>query len=152
MARTPFLSELLMQALGNANGTMTWARREGKWSPFPVPFTRYHTVAGNGLYRDSSGLIDNGLIVRESAPRDRAPASYWPSAAPGAAWETWSAGLYWERTAYISNRHPADCIHAGVDFGPMEAGGSRTVQGKFFWIEGGKDDLLAVWEKEFDAH
>ncbi len=152
VAHTPFLSELLMQLLGNANGTMTWMRSDGKWLPFPVPFTRYHTAAGQGVYEDSCGQIDQGLIVRESAPRDKAPASYWRDVAPDATWKTWSAALYWERSAFVSNRHPADCIHAGVDFGPLDAGEARTIQGKFYWLEGTKDDVLATWEKEWLNH
>ncbi len=149
VARAPFLSELLMQALGNANGTMTWFLRDGRWLPFPVPFTRYHTPGSAGVYEESAGQVDQGLIVRQSAPRDQAPASYWRSVAPDATWETWSAGLYWERAAAISNRHPADCLHVNVDFGPLAAGESRTVQGKFYWMEGTKEDLLAAWQKEF---
>ncbi len=150
VARTPFLSELLMQVLGNANGTMTWSRRFGGWQPFPVPFTRYHTEAGAGVYEDTAGLVDIGLIVRESASREAAPPSYWQTTAPNATWESWTAGLYWERTAMVSNRHPADCLHAGVDFGPLAAGESRTVQGKFYWMEGTKADLFARWREEFD--
>jgi hypothetical protein len=149
VARVPFLSELLMQALGNANGTMTWVRNKDDWQALPVPFTRYHTAAGKNIYEDSAGQIDCGLIVRESASRTHAPTSYWLTAAPEASWETWAAGLYWERTAYVSNRHPADCLHAGLDFGPLAAGESRTVQGKFYWLEGTKDDLYALWQKEF---
>jgi hypothetical protein len=87
--------------------------------------------------------------VRESASRADAPASYWSMVAPDAAWETWSAGLYWERSAYVSNRHPADCLHAGVDMGPLEPGESRTVQGKFYWLEGTKEDLFDLWREEF---
>jgi hypothetical protein len=149
VARVPFLSELLMQALGNANGTMTWVRRKGDWQALPVPFTRYHTAAGKNIYDDSAGQVDCGLIVRESASRTQAPTSYWLTAAPEASWETWTAGLYWERTAYVSNRHPADCLHAGLDFGPLAAGKSRTVRGKFYWLEGTKDDLYALWQTEF---
>ena len=150
VARVPFLSELLMQALGNANGTITWARTAGRWQPFPVPHTRYHTEAGAGVDENSAGQVDCGLIVRESAPRDRAPASYWRAVAPDVAWETWAAGLYWERAVTISNRHPADCLHVNVDLGPLDAGTSRTVQGKFYWMEGTKDDLLAACRQEFD--
>jgi hypothetical protein len=149
VAAVPFLSELYMQALGHANGTMTWVRKGGEWLALPVPFTRYHTAVAQNIYPDSAGQIDCGLIVRESAPRDLAPASYWQSVAPDARWQTWSAGLYWQRTAYVSNRHPADCLHAGVDFGPLEAGESRTLQGKFYWLEGTKDDIFAVWQQEF---
>jgi hypothetical protein len=122
VATVPFLSELYMQALGNANGTMTWVRRGGEWHRLPVPFTRYHTTAGAGVYSDTGGVIDSCLIVRESASRGEAPASYWLSVAPDATWETWVAGLYWERTAFVSNRHPAGCLHAGVDYGPLRAG------------------------------
>jgi hypothetical protein len=149
VARVPFLSELLMQALGNANGTMTWVRSKDDWQALPVPFTRYHTMAGKNIYEDSAGQIDCGLIVRESASRTHAPTSYWLTVAPEASWETWAAGLYWDRTAYVSNRHPADCLHAGLDFGPLAAGESRTVQGKFYWLEGTKDDLYALWQTEF---
>jgi hypothetical protein len=149
VATVPFLSELFMQALGNANGTITWVRRDGEWLAPPVPFTRYHTAVSEGVYSDSAGQVDCGLIVRESASRVQAPGSYWLSVAPDASWESWTAGLYWERTAYVSNRHPADCLHAGVDFGPLAAGESRTVRGKFYWLEGTKDDLLDLWQQEF---
>jgi hypothetical protein len=149
VACVPFLSELLMQALGNANGTITWARQNGVWRPFPVPFTRYHTAAGEGVYEDSSGQIDCGLIARESASRDQAPPSYWQAVAPDATWEQWSAGLYWERATSVSNRHPADCVHVTVDFGPLAAGESRTVQGKVYWLAGSKEELFAVWRREF---
>ena len=138
-----------MQALGNANGTLTWVRRLDSWHALPVPFTRYHTAAGAGVYQDTSGQVDCGLIVRESASRAEAPASYWLSVAPEVDWETWSGGLFWERSVYVSNRHPADCLHAGVDMGPLEAEEARTVQGKFYWLEGTKEDIYSMWQQEF---
>ena len=91
VTKVPFLSELLMQALGNANGTLTWVRLKGSWQALPVTFTRYHTPASFGVYQDSSGQVDCGLVVRENASRAEAPASYWSMVAPDAAWETWSA-------------------------------------------------------------
>jgi hypothetical protein len=57
--------------------------------------------------------------------------------------------MYWERTAYVTNRHPADCLHALVDFGPLAKGEERTVRGKFYLVEGNRDDLLAVWKEDF---
>lgn len=149
VAKVPFLSELFMQALGNANGTMTWTRMNDAWHQFPVPFTRYHPPAGRGIYQDSSGQVDDGLILRESASRTEAPNSYWEMVAPEAEWEARSAGFNWERAAFISNRHPADCLHIGVDFGPLESGESRTVRGKFYWVDGVKDDLLSIWQTDF---
>jgi hypothetical protein len=57
--------------------------------------------------------------------------------------------MYWERTACISNRHPADCVHAWIDFGPLAAGQSRMLQGVVYFIEGSKNDLLALWQSDF---
>jgi hypothetical protein len=60
-----------------------------------------------------------------------------------------TGGMYWERTAWVSNRHPADCIHASIDFGPLAAGQSRTLHGVVYFIEGSKDDLLTLWQSDF---
>ncbi len=126
------LSEFDLQARGCPNETLTWARRGGRWLRFPVPATKLHTPPGARLLgRGSDGRVDHGLILREA--RDGSCA----------------AGMYWERTAYVSNRHPADCVHAVVDFGPLAAGESRTVRGKFYFIEGAKDDLLSAWRGQF---
>jgi hypothetical protein len=48
-------------------------------------------------------------------------------------------------------QHPADCLHSGVDFGPLEAGEACTLQGKFYWLERTKDDLFEIWSEEFDG-
>jgi hypothetical protein len=149
VAKVPFLSELFMQLLGNPNETLTWTRINNAWQQFPVPFTRYHLASSQGIFEDSAGQADSSHILRESAPREKAPASYWRSVAPDTKWQKMTSGFYWKRSAYISNRHPADCLHIGVDFGPLAAGESRTVLGKFYWIEGGKDDLLELWQKDF---
>jgi len=87
-------------------------------------------------------------ILRETISRKLAPASYWDRVAPHATWEQITCGMAWEHTAYISNRHPADCLHSYIDFGPLQAGESRTLQGVVYCIEGSKDDLLAIYQKE----
>ena len=132
IACIPFLSEFDVQARGHPNDSLTYARKHTQWLRFPVQYTVYHTPPGLSLLgKRSSGEIDHGLIVRESLDRKHV------------------SGMYWERTAYVSNRHPADCLHASVDFGPLEAGESRTVHGKFYFMEGTKDDLLEVWRRDF---
>ena len=132
VARVPFLSEFDMQARGNPHDTLTFARRGNDWLRFPLSHTRYHTPPGLPLLGEKSGgEIDHGLIVRESLGGERC------------------AGMYWERTAYVSNRHPADCVHASVDLGPVDSEGSRTVRGKVYVIEGTKDDLLNLWHRDF---
>jgi hypothetical protein len=132
VALTPFLSEFDTQAQGNPNLTLTYVRKEDSWLRFPVSHTKYHTHAGLPLLMSNSGgQIDHGLIVRESQD------------------EKYSAGMYWERTAYVSNRHPADCIHACIDMGPLRVDEQRTVHGKFYFIEGPKDKLLKIWQSDF---
>ena len=150
IAHTPFLSELDMQAMGNANGTLTYARRHNEWFSFPVQYVVFPTCVKAVSPFDSNGdLVDNGLIVRESPKRDMAPAWYWELAAPNTSWDQITSGMFWERTVCISNRHPADCIHTWVDFGPLAAGQSRTVRGVVYFIEGTKDDILALWQNDF---
>jgi hypothetical protein len=132
IACTPFLSEFDIQARGKPHETITFARKGDRWLKFPLPHTCYHTVPGFLLLGEKSGgEIDHGLIVRESLGGK------------------YCSGMYWERTAYVSNRHPADCVHASVDLGPLDSGGSRTVQGKVYFIEGTKDDLLNLWQRDF---
>lgn len=150
VAYTPFLSELDMQAMGNANGTLTSARRDDQWFKFPVQHVVYPTH--NALLKSHEPLgerVDHGLIVRETPSRQFAPASYWERVAPNSSWDQITSGMYWERTAFISNRHPADCVHAWIDFGPLEAGQSRTLMGVIYFMEGSKDDLLAVWQQDY---
>lgn len=132
VARVPFLSEYDLQAVGELDESLTYARQCDDWIRLPAMRTRHHTRSGLPFLGErSSDEIDHRLIVRESQDR------------------RWSSGMYWERTAYVSNRHPADCVHALVDFGPLDAGQSRTVLGKSFLIEGTKDELLAVWRRDF---
>jgi hypothetical protein len=150
IAHTPFLSELDMQAMGNANGTLTYARRDDQWFGFPVQHVVYPTLGNiEKASEPHSDRVDHGLIVRETPSRDLAPDWYWERVAPGATWCQITSGVYWERTAYVSNRQPADCVHAWVDFGPLAAGQSRTLQGAVYFIEGSKDDLLELWGRDF---
>ena len=132
VALVPFLSEFDIQARGKPLETITFARRGNQWLRFPLSHTRYHTAPGFALVAGKSeGEVDHGLIVRESLD------------------SKYCSGMYWERTAYISNRHPADCVHASVDLGPLDPGGSRLARGKVYFITGTKDDLLELWKKDF---
>jgi hypothetical protein len=150
VAHTPFLSELDMQAMGNANGTLTYGRRDNEWFGFPVEHVVYPTqVSIENETTPTSDRVDHGLIVRETPSRSLAPAWYWERVAPGATWKQIAAGMYWERTAYISNRHPADCVHAWIDIGPLEKGQIRTLQGAVYFIEGSKEDLVSLWQRDF---
>jgi hypothetical protein len=150
IAHIPFLSELDMQAMGNANGTLTWACRNNQWFRFPVQYVVFPTCVDTvEVFNSQKDVVDNGLIVRESPSRQVAPTRYWELVAPNASWNQITSGMYWERTTCISNRHPADCVHAWIDFGPLSAGQSRTLRGVVYFIEGTKEDLLALWKRDF---
>ena len=132
VAQASPLSEYDLQSSSQPNDTLTWVRQRGDWLNLPVPQTVLYTPGSRALVAPrGSGEADHGLIVRQA--RDASLA----------------AGMYWERTAYLSNRHTADCVHSAVDFGPLAAGDSRTLRGRFYLIEGNKDALLSRWEEEF---
>ncbi|NQT93747.1 MAG: hypothetical protein HQ559_13385 [Lentisphaerae bacterium] len=132
IACVSFLSEFDLQAQGRPNDTLSYYRRHEQWARFPlahsVAQTRYGAPPSGGLAMD---IADHGLVLRESADGK------------------WASGMYWERTAYVSNRHPADCLHSSVEFGPLQADGSRILRGKYYLIEGSKDELLTRWRGDF---
>jgi hypothetical protein len=144
VAHIPLLSELDMQAAGRPNATLTYVRQGEKWLSFPVQHTVFSTIL-----QSSGAPLDHGLILRESVSKEEAPAAYWSKFAAGVEWRQVSAGMYWERTARVSNRHPADCLHADVDFGPLHAGQSRILHGRFYFLEGAKDELLQRFHRDF---
>jgi hypothetical protein len=149
----PFLSEFDIQACGYPDQTVTFARQAGAWVQFPVPHTLFHTPPGAALPGlTSAGQVDHGLIVRETLDRHSLPPWFWDHLAPGTRWERIATGMFWERTVAVSNRHPADCVHSWVDFGPLGAGESRTLWGRFYYFEGTKDDLLDRWRRDFSVN
>lgn len=152
IACVPFLSELDVQAMGHPDLTLTYVRQGGEWLRFPARHILFATPLGRSMREHEwEGPVDHGLIVRETLDRKVVPASYFRRTASGETWDRVASGMYWERTAWVSNRHPADCVHAVVDLGPLSAGESRTVHGRFYWIEGTKEDLFAAWHREFSV-
>lgn len=150
VANIPYLSELDMQAMGHPNGTLSFSRQDGSWLAFPVAHTRFATEATAGTpWVSEKDHIAHGLMVRETVERAIAPRRYWDYVAPETSWARVSSGMYWERTAYFSTRHPADCLHAWVDVDPLEEEESREIQGKFYYLESSKEDLLARWRQDF---
>lgn len=149
VAHIPYLSELDMQAMGNVNGTLTFAVRDGEVFPFPSAQTMATTKGVMIGDVPSAIVVDHGLIARQTADRELAPQWYWDRVAPSSTWETISSGIYWERTALISNRHPADCVHSWVDIGPMAKGEERLIHGRFYYIEGSMENLFERFREEF---
>lgn len=149
IARVPFLSEFDLLAMGNPNTSLTFVRSERAWVAMPVEHAVRATGIGSWAAPAGAQVVDSGLIVREAlSPEVRLP-GYWERVAAGMPWKSVVAGLYWQRTALVSNRHPADCLHAMPDVGPLEAGESRVLRGKCYLMEGTREDLLRVWRRDF---
>ncbi len=138
MAIVPELSEYDVWSTGDTL-SLTYVRRDGKWSRVAANKEKiiYHTSAAIPYLQmlnqrlDGNYIVPHGLIIRESLDSSSV------------------AGMYWERTVRISNHHPADCLHAYVDLGPVRPGERKIVHGKMYWFRGNKDDILQHWQRDF---
>jgi hypothetical protein len=139
IALIPELSEYDLWSSGDST-SLTFVLNNNTW--YPIKATKevvyYYTGAGYDYYSKKSSMINVqskipcGLIIRESIDRHMV------------------AGMYWEKTAAVSNHHPADCLHAFVDLGPLKAGHKNIVHGKLYWFDGNKQDLLEHWKQDFN--
>jgi len=139
VALVPELSEYDLWANEQPPRSLTFVRQDDAWLEVP-PVERgvhYDTPTGvemalmEGAESKAIAAVPHGLIVREAADGSSV------------------VGMFWQRTTRLSNHHPADCLHSFVDLGPIEAGGSRVVRGKVYWMAGTKDDLLEHWRRDF---
>lgn len=78
-------------------------------------------------------VLDCGLIVRRSLD------------------EQWVCGLFWQRTTHVTNHHPADCLHAVVNLGPIAPHAKRAIRGKVYWIKTSLDEVYERWQRDFAA-
>jgi hypothetical protein len=138
MAIVPELSEYDLWSTGDTL-SLTYIIRDGNWEQVDAKKEKiiYYTSESIPFFQilnqkvDNNYIVPHGLIIRESIDSNDV------------------AGMYWERTVKISNHHPADCLHAYVDLGPIKAGERNIVHGKMYWFRGNQDDLLAHWQKDF---
>jgi len=155
IAETPAFSEFDLWARQEDKGdpltSLSYVRREGCW--LAMPATRDHVA-----YRTREGLDMD--IERTRGNLDAADlAPYGPTSFEGAVdcglaartdlGGTWVCALYWERTTHITNHHPADCLHAVVNLGPIPPHGKRALRGKIYWMEGSLDTLYKQWQADF---
>jgi len=72
-----------------------------------------------------------GLIVRESTDGK------------------WVAGIAWERFLSAQAHNPWECMHLSVRIGPLEPNAERAIKGRIYLFEGGKEDLLKRYLRDF---
>lgn len=158
IAETPAFSEYDLWAArekaGKTKESLSWFRRGGNWEKVPAEETRLVCRTPHGKALEELGNlsadrvlevldpkhagqvgeeVENGLITRTNQDG------------------TWVCGLYWEGTTHVSNHHPADCLHAIVNLGPIPPQGKRAIRGRIYWMEASKEDLFERWSKEFSG-
>ena len=156
VALTPAFSEYDLWARQEASGTgytsLSYFRRGNAWEAVPPVRQRMGARTPLGRALESAGPleeeevleildpkhdgvfledVDNGLITRSSVDGK------------------WICGMFWERTTHVSNHHPADCLHATVNLGPLPPHGLRAVRGRIYWNDLSRDNLLEQWKHEF---
>jgi len=156
VAETPAFSEYDLWAEtekeGREKASLSWVRRNGKWEATPPIPTRlvFRTPLGLKLEAEKSEPHVDVLQILDPNHEGRYEADVDSGLTTRTNLEgTWVCGLYWERTTHLSNHHPADCLHASVNLGPVPPQGKRAIRGRIYWMEGAKEDLYALWKKEF---
>jgi len=152
VAQTPAFSEYDLWARQKdqpQKTSLTYVLRHDQWQP--IPATRetmgVRTPLGllidnkrtNGKLMDQVGPykahmlepVDCALITRTNRE------------------QTWICGIFWQHTSHLTDHHPADCLHAIVNIGPIPPHSRRALRGKIYWFQGTKDDLKKAYLADF---
>jgi hypothetical protein len=155
IAETPAFSEFDRwageEAKGQGLSSLAHVRIGGNWAE--IPATRDHVG-----YRTQSGLdmdekrTDGNIAAASLDPYG--PTTFHGTVDCGLATRAdgageWACGLFWERTTHVTDHHPADCLHAVVNLGPIAPGGKRAIRGKIYWTKATLDELYEKWRRDF---
>jgi hypothetical protein len=155
IAETPAFSEFDLwkrqEEAGEPLTGLSFVRCQGKWIQMPA-------IRENVGYRTPLGYeLDMARTGGNIEAADLVP--YKPILAPatldcGLAARTdvagdWVCALYWDRATHVTNHHPADCLHAVVNLGPISPRGKRAISGKIYWMKWSLAELYGAWEKDF---
>ena len=80
----------------------------------------------------TSGNAKHGILIRESTNKQ------------------WITGIAWERFLSVQGHNPWQCMHLGIQVGPLESGESKTIRGKIYLFEGSKEDCFEKYVKDFE--
>ena len=50
---------------------------------------------------------------------------------------------------FLSDHHPADCLHAIVNIGGIAPHSHRVLRGKIYWLAGPGARFVEHWRKDF---
>ncbi|MBI2436048.1 MAG: hypothetical protein HYV26_24590 [Candidatus Hydrogenedentes bacterium] len=154
IAKTPAFSEFDLWNLTEKDAPQTslaYVLRKGTWEALPATRDTVGARTPLGLAMDQLRTnnhldsmpkvgpydalmldpIDIGLVTRVNREK------------------TWVCGLYWQNTTHVTDHHPADCLHAIVNLGPLPPNTTRALRGKIYWFQGVLDDLKQHWQHDF---
>ena len=63
----------------------------------------------------------------------------------------WVTGVGWEDFLSVQGHNPWNCMHACVRVGPLAPGQTKTIRGKLYLFQGGRNECLARFREDFPA-
>ncbi len=156
VAETPAFSEYDLWAEEEARGgtltSLAYVVRNGHWEALPAKRTHSGCRTPQGVAMDMART--NGDLSKITGVDPYGPTEFSEPADCGLATRSdiegqWVSAVYWERTVYITDHHPADCLHPIVNIGPIPAHGKRAIRGRIYWMQATKEQLLKRWKKDF---
>lgn len=164
IAKTPAFSEYDLWAEQEAGGlpktSLSFVRRNNRWEAMPA--IRSHIACRTPLGVKMDAARSGGDLAKLAdmfsyepyANEPYAPSRFEDDIDCGPATrsnleDSWVCALYWEGTTHVNNHHPADCLHSVVNLGPIRPHSKRAIRGKIYWMKASKDELFALWQKEF---
>jgi len=164
IALTPAFSEYDLWAEQEADGlsrtSLSFVRRNNRWEALPAIRSHLACRTPLGVKMDTArsggdlSKVADMFAYEPYANKPYEPSRFVDDVCCGLVTRTnrdntWVCGLYWQNTTHISNHHPADCLHASVNLGPLAPHSKRAIRGKIYWTKVSKDKLFALWQKDF---
>jgi hypothetical protein len=155
IAETPSFSEFDLWATEEKQGrsltSLSHVRSQNHWAT--IPATRenvgYRTRLGLDMDRRRSDNKITEAALEPYNPTVQEEILDCGLAARADVEGEWVCAIYWERTTHITNHHPADCLHAVVNLGPIPPRGKRALRGKIYWTRASLEELYATWQDNF---
>ena len=155
IAETPAFSEFDLWANQKKRGetltSLSHVRSQGHW--IAIPATRenvgYRTRLGLDMDTKRTGGDVDAAVLEPYNPAMSEHVLDCNLAARVDLQGEWVCAVFWERTTHVTNHHPADCLHAVVNLGPMPPQGKRAIRGKIYWMRASLDELYERWQNDF---
>lgn len=74
---------------------------------------------------------EHGILIRESNDNE------------------WVTGIAWENFLSVQGHNPWQCMHLGIQVGPLEPGETKTIKGKIYLFRGAKKECYKRYANEF---